>query len=266
MKTIAVANAKGGVGKSTLASHLATGFARAGKRALLIDLDSQGSTTTWLQGLSDAEGKGTAEALQAGAIGPEHLFHVEGHGRLDLLPATPALVELDHVLGAVTGGELVLRDALAEHRTRYDYCVIDCPPNMGVSVVGALCASDGVVAPLLAGDLSLAGLHRIEKTVALVNKRLGASTRVLGYVLFAADQREAVTREIRALLHAEAPGRLFDAEVRVRTTAKTFSSRKTTAWDADAEGAEDYRAVLDELLERMKSRTAIVRQLKKEAT
>lgn len=255
MKTIAIANAKGGTGKTTTAVHLAVGLAKEGRRVLLADLDPQGSATAWLMGLDGAEGsKGTAEALQAGRILDEHVHQVEDRPGLELMPATAALPSADLVLANEVAGETILRRAFEKQRDRWDFVVLDCPPNIGLTVVSALCASDGVIAPVLGAYLSLAGLRRLEETVSRIRERLDVHTKVLGYVLFAADPREAITAEARDILKKEAGGKLFRAEVRVSTAAKALPARRETAWDeasADVRGAEDYRALLRETLMRL---------------
>src|SRR5262249_31685481 len=109
MQTIAIANQKGGTGKTSVAVHLATGAARAGRRTLLIDLDEQANTTTWLLGDPPPDGPGIAEALTAGKLGAEHMREVDGRPSLVLAPATPALSGADIALAAEVGGETILR-------------------------------------------------------------------------------------------------------------------------------------------------------------
>ncbi len=253
MRTLAIANAKGGTGKTTVAVHLAAGLARQGRRVLLIDLDPQGSASTWLLGIDHGVGAGTAEALLAKRIGPEHLHQVPGYEqRLMILPATAELEVSRERIASRPVAHLTLRRALRDIAGSYDYAVLDCPPAIGFLTVSALCAADAVLAPVLAAYLSLAGLRRLEELVAEVRDGLESETRILGYVLFAADPREAITAEARATLQG-AEARLFRSEVRISTAAKALPARRATAWDdgADERGSEDYRALLRETLAKL---------------
>ena len=118
MKILAVVNRKGGVGKTTLAVNVAAGFARRGRRVLLVDMDSQGSATRWLLGeLAEA---GTAEALVAGAAAPAHIVPDPTRPRLDLMPSSRTLATAELALGDTVGGEVALREVLADFRAYSD--------------------------------------------------------------------------------------------------------------------------------------------------
>jgi len=256
MKTLAIANAKGGTGKTTLAVHLATGLARQGKRVLLVDLDPQASATSWLLGIGHDANVGTAEALLSKRIEHDHIRPIAGRDGLFLMPATTALAASEDVISRRPLAHLTLGKVLRGVAGSYDFAILDCPPAAGFYVVSALCAADGVVAPVLGAFLSLAGLRRLEEVVAEVREGLDSTTQVLGYVLFAADPREAITAEAREILGKEAGGKLYKAEVRVSTAAKALPARRETAWDAGADprGAEDYPAIMRETLERLDGR------------
>jgi chromosome partitioning protein len=251
VRTLAIANAKGGTGKTTLSVHIAAGLARQGKRTLLVDLDPQGSASTWLLGIDHGAAGGTAEALLAKRIGPDHVRPVPGYERLMLLSATPELEVAKDQIASRPVAHLTLRRALRDIAPSYDYAILDCPPAIGFLAVSALCAADAVLAPVLAAYLSLAGLRRLEELVGEVRDGLESTVQLLGYVLVAADPREAITAEARATLQGAAAGgaKLFRSEVRISTAAKALPARRATAWDdgADERGREDYRAVLREV-------------------
>jgi chromosome partitioning protein len=263
MRTLAIVNAKGGTGKTTLAVHLAAGLARRGQRTLLVDLDPQGNASAWLLGELAPGTLGAADAIPAGRLGAEHLHAVPGREGLSVLPSTPQLAGLDLALAQEVAGETLLRRALSGLRG-FDAVIIDCPPSLGLSVLSALVASDAAVAPVLPSFLALAGLARLEEACSRIRERLNARTHVLGFVLFGSDAREGVTAETRDVLEAEGAGRLFRAEVRVSTAAKSLPARRLTAWDAgaDARGAADYAAVLDETLARLEAGTTTRRRRK----
>lgn len=254
MLTLAVAGGKGGTGKTTVAVHLAVGLARRGRRVLLADLDPQGSASTWL--LPEIPpGPGAAEALR-GHLPAEALVPVPDRPGLSLLHGGPALSGADLALASEVAGETLLRRALGRVGDRVDVVVMDCPPSLGLTVLAALCAADGVVVPVLPSFLALAGLARLEETVERVVERLQAKARLLGVVLFAADPREAITAESRELLRHELGPRLYRAEVRISTAAKALPAHHRTAWEdgADPRGAEDYAALVAETLSRLKTR------------
>lgn len=252
MITLAVANAKGGTLKTSLAVHLAAGLAKQGARVLLVDADPQGNASTWLLGtLPDTPG--AAEALK-GQVRIDAAHAVPGAPGLLLLSGGPSVAGAELALAAEVAGETLLRRALGRHTARFDYVVIDCPPALGITVVSALVAADGVIVPVLPSFLALAGLGQLEETRGRVVERLGARAVLLGAVLVAADPREAITAESRALLKKELGPALYTSEVRVSTAAKVLPATQRTAWDpgADARGAEDYAAVLAETHKRLR--------------
>ena len=253
MIVLAVANAKGGTLKTTLAVHLATGLAQQGHRVLLVDLDPQGNASTWLLG-QVPETPGAAAALR-GVFRLDDAVPVPDRPGLLVLPGGPALAGAEIALAAEVAGETLLGRALQRQKPRLDYVVLDCPPALGLTVVSALVAADGVIVPLPPAFLALAGLASLEETIGRVRERLGAKARLLGAVLVAADPREAITAEVRALLKAQLGPTVYRAEVRVSTAAKALPAHQQTAWEpgADPRGAEDYAAILAETLKRLRT-------------
>jgi chromosome partitioning protein len=263
VKVLAIANAKGGVTKTTVAVNVADGMARKGLDTLLVDLDPQGSATGWLMGLDGAGAhEGIGEALGDGSFfggGAKRIHPLEGRPHLWLSPATVSLDEIDALLSAKMGGELEMSGLLERELSdevlvgvKFHRVVIDCPPALSVSVLGALCASDFVITPVVSSVLALAGLRRMENVCANVRKKLKAHCELLGAVLTAADDREAITESARVALRKESAGKVFKSEIRVSTRAKALPGSKRTVWDGgDPRGRADFTKLLREIEKRM---------------
>lgn len=246
MRIVAVASSKGGVGKTTLAVHLAVGLAGTGRKVVLVDLDPGGHATTWL--LGDRYPTGIAEALvsEDERLAPEQLVPIEGRPKLYLVPASPRLKTVDSEIRSF-GRETILRTVLRK-LSKIDVVVIDCPPEDGFLSSSAVYAADGVIVPVLPGYLGLSGLVDVQTLIDQVRKRGRARVTLLGAVVFGADDRETTPDEARAGIRRLAPDALYTSEIRYSRAAKSLPAYRTTAWDpgADARGAEDYRAVLSE--------------------
>lgn len=250
MRTIAVANSKGGVGKTTLAVHLATGLAREGRRTLLVDLDPQGRGTasSWLLGADHGSPAGAADVIAAGKLHPDHVREVPGRENLWIAPSTPRLATDSGRLSNMMLSHTRLRTALEGASGRFDAVVIDTPPTTGFYLLAGLCAADDVIAPAMAAFLSTAGLSELARLVDDARAQLG-NMRLTGVILFAVDTRESITAETRDTLREALGETLWKAEVRVSTAAKALPAHQAVAWDdgADLRGREDYAAVLAEL-------------------
>jgi chromosome partitioning protein len=258
VKTIAIANIKGGVGKTSIAVNFAVGLARSGQRTLLVDLDIQANATRWLMPAGVRTGIGDALLRADGerALTDGEVLEVPGRKNLWLSPSSQQLRLVDIALANEVAGETILKKALGSVAKRFDFCVLDCPPNLGITVLSALYAADSVIAPAMAAHFSLSGIRTLEETLERMRERLKIRTDVLGFVLFATDEREAITREARELLREYRPAKLFKHEVRVSTAGKSLPSSQKTVWDegADERGAGDYRAILREAMQRMGAR------------
>jgi chromosome partitioning protein len=251
LKVIAISNQKGGVGKSTVSVHLAVGLARRGFRTVLVDVDTQAHATGWLLGDEWPDDAVTSfDALTKGTIAGRALVQSDLSENLFVLPAVPdELARTEAALASAVGREKLLAASLSDLQG-VDFVVIDTPPNLGVPVMASICAADHVLSPVAPAFLSLDGLSAQSRVMDSARRLLGAKVDLLGYLLFASDRREALPAQARKKLPAD---KLFDAEIRVSTAAKYLPDRRKTAWDAgeDPRGAEDYAAVLDELLKRL---------------
>ena len=253
MKIIAVVNNKGGVGKTTSAVNLAAGITAGKRRGLLVDLDAQGSASLSL-GMSRADlTPGTAEVILDGlpirqAIRPSS---VKG---LDILPGSMALASADLSLSVITGREVVLKNALKPVLSDYDFAVLDCPPSLGLLTVNALTAADFFLVPVTPDYLATEGLVNLMDAVEKVKAGIGKAADLLGIVLTMADHRLNVTEEIGRMIRGYYGRLVFRTEIRGNVRLKEAPSfgKSIFAYDNGSSGAEAYRELTKEVLQRIK--------------
>ena len=203
-KIIAIANQKGGVGKTTTCVNLGIGLARAGKRVLLVDADAQGSMTASL-GIQEPDELENSlvsileKVLNDERIEPEKsiLHHQEG---IDFIAANIELAGLENSLVNVMSRETVLRQLLTPLREQYDYILIDCMPSLGMLTINALVAADETLIPVEAAYLPVKGLQQLLKTIGRVRRKLNPSLEIMGILITKVDRRTVFARDIIAQL------------------------------------------------------------------
>ena len=204
MKTIAISNQKGGVGKTTTAVSLSVALARQGKRVLLIDADSQADATKYLGVENPDELQNTLSTAMHCIIndlpyktGEYIQSHPEG---LDFVPSSIDLSSVEVELVNAMSRERILKTFLDDVREKYDYVLIDCPPSLGMMPVNALSAADSVLIPVQAQYFSMRGLLQLIRTIDKVQRRQNPHLKIEGIVLTLLDTRTNLSRDVSAML------------------------------------------------------------------
>jgi chromosome partitioning protein len=261
MRTIAIINQKGGVGKTTTAVNLSAALAASGLRVGLIDLDPQAHASLHLGLGPHRELPNVYELLTSGRPLAEVWQPAEEN--LHVAPSHIDLAAAEVELAGVVGRELILRDALAaappEHE--FDYLLIDCPPSLGILTINALSAVDDVFLPLQPHFLALHGLSKLLQTIDLVRRRLNDRLRLAGVVLCLYDASTRLAAEVTADVEAffressaaATPWKdvhLFAARIRrnIRLAEAPSFEQSIFRYSPQSPGAEDYRALADEVL------------------
>jgi chromosome partitioning protein len=259
LRTIAILNQKGGVGKTTTAVNTAAALANFGLNVVVVDLDPQAHMTIHLGVEPETVQTSGYEVLTQSADFERSLMLVRHH--LWLLPANIHLVGAETELVSMVGREIILREALHASQAHFDYCIIDCAPSLGLLSLNALAAADEVLIPLQPHFLALQGFGKLLQTVDLVNRRINPNLKVSGVLLCMFDTRASLPGEVRADIEAFLQGARGStnawAEAEVYPTfirrniklAEAPSYGKTIfEYDPTCNGAEDYKKVARHLL------------------
>ena len=248
----ALANQKGGVGKTTTAVNLGAYLAAAGKRVLLVDVDPQANATSSLGVHPERVSRSIYHVLLDGVPAEPAILLTE-LARLDLLPSTRELAGAEVELVELTAREHRLSRALAPVVDGYDYVLVDCPPSLGLLTVNALTAvQDGVIIPVQCEYLALEGLGHLLKTIHLVRDNLNPRLSIAGVVMTMFDARTNLSRQVVDEVRRHFPAHVFDTVIprTVRLSeAPSYGEAILTFAPATA-GAAAYQALASELMER----------------
>ncbi len=250
LKTIAVANQKGGSGKTTTAVSLAAALGERGKRVLIIDLDPQASATSWC-GVKNGS-RGLLDMFMSSANLADLVCETSMKG-VELVPASSWLGNVEKALAGEVGAELVLKKQIQKlPRGRWDFLLMDCAPTLGLLTVSALAAAQRVLVPVECHVMALHGLAQLARTVEVVKERLNPKVSVSAILLCRVDGRTRHSLEVAHTLRHRFGKRVLTSVVRenVRLAEAPSFALPITTYAPKSRGAEDYRSVAAELLKK----------------
>ncbi|MFY9227658.1 MAG: ParA family protein [Blastocatellia bacterium] len=244
MKIFAIANQKGGVGKTTTTVNLASALASKGNRVLVIDLDSQACASAWLTGEQAEQGKGIHAVLANRADITLHI--TKTNFGLDLVKSNVAMAKIDIDLQDAVHRDHRLEKALAKIKDNYDYVLLDCPPSLGLAAINAFIAADKIIVPVDCRIESYQAIPRLLETTQEVASELEREYQLFALPTFL--ERTKLSQEIIEALKSEFPGHLLPSVRKNTRLAEAFGARQPIfSYDRLASGAIDYSAVAEEL-------------------
>lgn len=249
-KIIAVANQKGGVGKTTTAVNLSACIAELGERVLLVDLDPQGNATSGL-GKGEAQENTIYDVLIGNAEPADAVLDTEFAG-LKLIPTAIELAGAEIELVALEDRELLLKRALEKLRGDYDYIFIDCPPSLSLLTINALSATDSVLIPIQCEYYALEGLGQLTNTLRLMRRKLNPALEIEGILLTMFDARTNLCAQVVQEVRAHFPDEVFETVIprNIRLSEAPSYGMPIHVYDPRCIGAKAYGELAIEMLEK----------------
>lgn len=249
-KTVALANQKGGVGKTTTSINLAASLAVLEKKVLLIDSDPQANATS---GLGFEQSQNDLYSILMGECSIEEaIFQSQELPYLHIIPSSINLVGAEAELPQIEGGQFIMRDAIEKIKSNFDYIIIDCQPSLGLITLNGLTAADSVLIPVQTEYFALEGLGKLLSTIKMVREKLNPDLDIEGFLFTMYDSRLRLANQVVSDVRAHFPGQVFNTIISRNTRLSEAPSfgKPAILYDASSSGSINYMNLAQEFLER----------------